>query len=254
MKKAGVIGMLLFFLLSAVAIPVFAQGKEEAAAVQGAGIRVTVLAPLKASLVRLGGYLPKLGGLLLILVIGALAAVGIANLVEQLLIFLRLEKGAKKIKIPEILKKGGIRLSLSELITEIVFFLIIIVTLITALEFYGLITSPIIAQVLTYIPHVIAAVFILILGILLAIFISGIITLVGGNVRIAQAETLGNIAKYAIIIVAGLLALRELGLGVILSDKSKDIIFGGLVLGFALAFGLGAKDKAGKFLNGTFKK
>ncbi len=254
MKKAGVVGMLLFFLLSAVAIPVFAQGKGEAAATQEAGFQMTVLVPVKASLAKLGAYLPKLGGLLLILVIGALLAVGLAILVEQLLVFLRLEKGAKKIKIPEILKKGGIGLSLSELITEIVFFLIIIVTLITALEFYGLVTSPFVAQILTYIPHVIAAVFILILGILLAIFISGIITLVGGNVRIAQAETLGNIAKYAIIVVAGLLALRELGLGVILTDKSRDIIFGGLVLGFALAFGLGAKDKAGKFLNGTFKK
>lgn len=248
MKKAGVVGMLLFFLLSAAAIPGFAQG--QAAATQGGGI----LAPLQVSLARLGGYLPKLGGLLLILVVGALAAVGIATLVEQLLTFLRLEKGAKKINIPGILKKGGIGLSLSELITEIVFFLIIIVTLITALEFYGLFTGPIIAQVLGYIPHVIAAVFILILGILLAIFISGIITLVGGNVRIAQAQTLGNIAKCAIIVVAGLLALRELGLGVVLTAKSKDIILGGLVLGFALAFGLGAKDKAGKFLDGVFKK
>lgn len=214
----------------------------------------SVLEPIKASLIKLGGYLPKLGGLLLILVIGALIAVGIATLVERLLKVIRLEKGAKKIKIPEILKKGGIGLSLSELITEIVFFLIIIGTLITALEFYGLGTSALTGQILSYIPNVIAAVFILILGILLAIFIAGIIGLVGGNVRIAQTETLGNIARYAIIVFSGLVALKVLGLGVILTDSAKDIILGGLVLGFALAFGLGAKDKAGKFLDGIFKK
>jgi len=214
----------------------------------------SVLEPIKASLIKLGGYLPKLGGLLLILVIGALIAVGIATLVERLLKVIRLEKGAKKIKIPEILKKGGIGFSLSELITEIVFFLIIIGTLITALEFYGLGTSALTGQILSYIPNVIAAVFILILGILLAIFISGIIGLVGGNVRIAQTQALGNIARYAIIVFSGLVALKVLGLGVILTDSAKDIIFGGLVLGFALAFGLGAKDKAGKFLDGIFKK
>lgn len=253
MRKAGVVGVLLFFLMGAVVIPTFAA-KEEAVATQEAGIQLSVLTPVKASLAKLGGYLPKLGGLLLILVVGALIAVGIAALVGLLLKAIQLEKGAKKINIPQILKKGGIGLSLSELITEIVFFLIIIVTLITALEFYGLVTSPIITQILAYIPHVIAAAFILILGILLAIFISGIITLVGGNVRIAQAETLGNIAKYAIIVVVGLLALRELGLGVVLSDKSRDIILGGLVLGFALAFGLGAKDKAGKFLDNVFSR
>jgi len=254
MKKIGVVSALLFFLLSAVVYPAFAQGKGEAAATQGAGIRMTVLEPVKVSLAKLGGYLPKLGGLLLILVIGALIAVGIATLVGHLLVFLRLEKGAKKIKIPQVLKNGGIKLSLSELCTEIVFFLIIIGTLITALEFYGLGTSALTGQILSYIPNVIAAVFILILGILLAIFIAGIIGLVGGNVRIAQTETLGNIARYAIIVFSGLVALKVLGLGVILTDSAKDIILGGLVLGFALAFGLGAKDKAGKFLDGIFKK
>jgi len=218
------------------------------------GDAVNILDPFRATFVRLSEYLPKLGGLLVIVVIGCLIAVGIVVLVERLLKITQLEKGAAKIKIPEILKKGGIGLSLSELITEIVFFLIIIATLITALEFYGLTTGPYIAQILAYIPHVIAAMFILILGILSAIFISGVITLVGGNVKIAQSDVLGNIAKYAIIIMAGLIALRELGLWVILTDKTKDIILAGLVLGLALSFGLGAKEKAGNFLNKLLKK
>ena len=78
--------------------------------------------------------------------------------------------------------------------------------------------------------------------------------MVGGNVKLAQADTLGNIAKYAIIVVVGLIALKELGLGVILTNKAGDIILGGLVLALALAFGLGAKEKAGKFLNRIFMK
>jgi len=252
MRKVGVVGMLLFFLMTVVTVPVFAA-KEGVEATQQTGFIQTVLNPVQASLAKLGSYLPKLGGLLLILVVGVLIAVGISALVRLILEAIRLEKGAKKIKVPEILKKGGIGLSLSELITEIVFFLIIIATLITALEIYGLTTSQFTGGILSYIPHVIAAVFILILGILLAILISGIITLVGGNVKIAQSDLLGNIAKYAIIIVAGVIALRELGLGVILTDRTKDIIAGGLVLGLALAFGLGAKEKAGKFLDKILK-
>jgi len=252
MKKICAAGMLFFFLVTVLAIPAFAA-KAEAEATGGAGIQLTVLEPVTASLIKLGGYLPKLGGLLLILVIGSLAAVGIATLIKVILETVKLEKGAKAIKIPEILKKGGISLSLSELIIEITFFLVIITTLITALEYYGLVTGAFTGLILSYIPHVIAAVFILILGILLAILISGIIRLVGGNVKIAQADTLANIAKYAIIVVAGLVALKELGLGIILTDKSNDIILGALALGLALAFGLGAKDKAGKFLDSIFK-
>ncbi len=214
----------------------------------------TVLQPGGATLTQVSAYLPKLGVLLLILVIGALVAVGITALAATILKLIQLEKGAKKLNVPDILKKGGIGLSLSELITEIIFFLIIIATLITALEFYGVGTGVLTGSILAYVPQVISAVFILILGILVAILISGIIKLVGGNVKIAQSDTLGNVAKYAIIIVSALIALKELGLGVILTDKSKDIIFAGVVLSLALGFGLGLKEKAGDFLGKIFKK
>jgi len=262
MKKICTIGILFFFVMGALALPAFAAKEkvaERAAQTQKAapaalGLISSVLEPVQMSLNKLIGYLPKLGGLLLILVIGALIALGVALLFEKIFEGIQLEKGAKKIKIPEILKNGGIRLSLSELLAEIIFFLVIIGTLITALEYYGLGTGTLMAQILAYIPHVVAAVFVLILGIFVAILIGGTITLIGGNVRITQAATLGHIAKYAIVIVAGLLALKELGLNVILTDNSKDIILGGLVLGSAVAFGLGAKDKAGKFVDNVFKK
>ncbi len=80
-----------------------------------------VLQPAGATLTQVGGYLPKLGGLLLILIIGSLVAVGVAALVAVILKLIQLEKGAKKINVPEILKKGGIGLSLSELIAGIIF-------------------------------------------------------------------------------------------------------------------------------------
>ena len=259
MKKIGV-AVIPFLLMSILGIPAFAVEKEavaiqavekEAVAIQRGDFQLSVLEPVKSSFIKLGGYVSELSGVLLILIIGAVIAIGFAVLVEWLLELIQFEEeGVKKTKIPEILKKGGIGLSLSELITEIVFFLIIIVTFITALEFYGLGTSAITTPILSYIPHVIASVFILILGILLAAFVSGIITLVGGNVEIAQSDLLGNIAKYVIIIAAGLIALKELGLGVILTDRSKDIILAGLVLALAL----GTKDKVGEFLNKVFKK
>jgi len=256
MNKKGKAGVLLLLLMTVLVLPLFAAEQSAPAVsttVKQAGIK-GILQPTTTSLGQVSAYLPNLGVLLLILVIGSLVAVGITALATTILKLIQIEKGAKKLNVPDILKKGGIGLSLSELITEIIFFLIIIATLITALEFYGVGTGVLTSSILAYIPQVISAVFILILGILIAILISGIIKLVGGNVKIAQSDTLGNVAKYAIIIVSALIALKELGLGVILTDKSKDIIFAGLVLALALGFGLGLKDKAVKFLDSVFKR
>ena len=212
-----------------------------------------VLQPGDATLTQVAEYLPKMGGLLLILTIGSLLAVGIAVLIAWILKLVKLETGCKKIKIPLILKNGGIELSLSELVSEIAFFLMIIVTLITALEYYGVGTGGSIGQILNYIPQVISAMFVLIVGILLSLLVSGIIKLAGGNMKIAQSETLGNIAKYAIITTCALIALKGLGLGAILTDKSKDIVLTGIVLAAALGFGLGLKEKAGDLLSKIFK-
>jgi hypothetical protein len=256
MKKKGKVGFLFLLLVSVLVLPVLAAERLAPVgetAVKQAGIK-GILQPTTTSLTQVSAYLPNLGVLLLILVIGSLVAVGVAALVASILKLIQIEKGAKKINVPDILKKGGVGLSLSELITEITFFLIIIATLITALEFYGVGTGVLTGSILAYVPQVISAVFILILGILVAILISGIIKLVGGNVKIAQSDTLGNVAKYAIIILSTVIALKELGLGIILTDKSKDIIFAGLVLGLTLSFGLGAKEKAEKFLNKLFKE
>jgi len=256
MNKKGKVGIFLLLLMTVLVLPLFAAEQTAPAVsttVKQAGIK-GILQPTTTSLTQVSAYLPKLGVLLLILVIGALVAVGITALAATILKVIQLEKGTKKLNVPEILKKGGIGLSLSELLTEIIFFLIIIATLITALEFYGVGTGVLMSSILAYVPQVISAVFILILGILIAILISGIIKLVGGNVKIAQSDTLGNVAKYAIIIVSALIALKELGLAVILTDKSKDIILTGLVLALALGFGLGLKGKAEDFLGKIFKK
>ncbi len=255
MKRIGIVSILVLLLASIVVLPLLAAQEQAPAqsTMQKTGIQ-SILGPAKLSTAQVSGYLPKLAGLLVILIVGSLIALGLAGLVGLILKAIQLEKGAKKINIPEILKKGGIGLSLSELITELIFFVVIVATLITALEYYGVATATFTGGILAYIPQVIAAVFILVLGILLSLLISGIITLVGGNVKIAQSAILGNIAKYAIIVVSGLIALRELGAGIILTDKSKDFIFAGLVLALALSFGLGAKEKAEKFLNKLFKE
>lgn len=237
----------------------FAADVQRTADVQPAASAVAmspsaIFGHAKASLLQLGGLLPTLGWTVLILVVGCLLAVVVARLLDVLLETIRLEKGAKRIKIPEILKRGGIGLPLSTLVTDIVFFLLIVVTFMTALEVCGLGPNRLTGQLLSYIPHVLAAVFVGIVGVLLATLLSGIITLVGGNARIVHAERLGQMTKYAIVIVAGIIALKELGLGVLVTERASDMVLAGVVFGLALAFGLGAKERAKSFLDDVLKK
>ena len=62
------------------------------------------------------------------------------------------------------------------------------------------------------------------------------------------------VSRWAIIIFAGTISLRELGIATLLVTTTFNIILGGVCLGLALAFGLGGRDAAARYLNEWQKK
>ena len=90
-------------------------------------------------------------------------------------------------------------------------------------------------------PNIIAAVFILIVGMFAAIVVRNIVRVSASNAGIAQANLFGNIAEVVIMVFAAAIALEQLQIGVRIIDLTISIILGSFGLGFALAFGLGCK-------------
>src|SRR5438034_954098 len=89
-----------------------------------------------------------------------------------------------------------------------------------------------------FVPTVISAVFILVLGTVVARIISKMISAVTAIAGMPNPKLTERISRWAIMITAGMIALRELGLASLLEGTSFQILFAGIVLAFALAFGL----------------
>lgn len=123
----------------------------------------------------------------------------------------------------------------------IVFFLAVQALNLIKLEFLVDIASAITA----YLPNVLAAV--LILGV--ALIVAGIVEKVLVNMLAGPAiKILAGFAKYAIIVLAGFMALSQLGIATSIVTTAFTMILGGLALAFGLAFGLGGKEFASKHL------
>jgi hypothetical protein len=75
-----------------------------------------------------------------------------------------------------------------------------------------------------------------------------------GNANLPKPEILAGISRWAIIIFAVTIALEQLGIAPLLVSATFNIILGGIVLALALAFGLGGKDAAAKYLEELKKK
>jgi hypothetical protein len=208
-----------------------------------------VVDPVTQMLTRIMAYLPVLLGALIILIVGWIVAKAIRRLVDWLLKAVRFDTLADKAGISEILRKGDLKITAREVVSSIVYWLIIIMVLVMTVDALGLPkSSDILESLFAYVPKVIAALLVLVVAMFLASFVSGIVRTAAGNANLPKPQILAGICRWAIIIFAVTISLEQLGIAPLLVTATFNIILGGIVLALALAFGLGGKDAAAKYL------
>ncbi len=202
---------------------------------------------------RVAHFLPTLLGVLVILLVGWLVAVALKRLLVRLL-HPWLDDLAEKLWVSEVLRKGDIKYSVSELFGVFLYWVIMMGTLIAALNALGL-TEPavLLERVLEYVPNVLAGIIMLALGLFFASLISGIVQTAAANAGITQAKGLGQIARMVVITFASVTALEKFFSSMII-QTTFTVIVAAVAFAFALAFGLGCKDIAGKFVGDFIDK
>jgi len=209
-----------------------------------------IVEPVRQMLTRIMAYLPVLLGALLILIIGWIVAKIIRWIVDGLLKAIRFDTLADKAGISEVLRKGNLNTSARKVISGLVYWLVIIMVLVMVVNALGLSNaSDVLVSLFAYVPKVIAALFVLVVAIFLANFVSGLVQIAAGNANLPKPKLLAGISRWAIIIFAVTIALAQLGIAALLVTTTFNIILGGIVLALALAFGLGGKDAAAKYLD-----
>jgi len=211
--------------------------------------------PIRQMLTRILAYLPILLGALIILIVGWIVAKVIRRAVDWLLKTVRFDTMADKTGISEVLRKGDLKITAREVVSGLVYWLIIIMVLVMTVDALGLPkSSDVLASLFAYIPKVIAALLVLVVAMFLASFVSGIVRTASGNANLPRPELIANISRWAIIIFAVTIAMEQLGIAPLLVGTAFNIILGGVVLALALAFGLGGKDAAARYLDELKKR
>ena len=204
--------------------------------------------PQKELLLRSWDFFLKLLVAIIIFVIGWLVAKLIKTLLVKVLKTIRLDSVAEQLKIDDFLAKGGVKYTLSEIIGVVVYWILMLGVLISSLNMMELTgISGLLDRVLLYVPSVIAALIIMVVGVFIATFVASIIRTAAVNAGLSQSDMLGKTAQAVILVFVTIIALDELKIGAVLVS-AMNIILAALGLGLALAFGLGCKEIAGKFV------
>jgi small-conductance mechanosensitive channel len=184
------------------------------------------------------------------LVIGWLISKLIKAVVTKVLRALKLDEVSDKIELDSLLAKGGISYSLSELMGIICYWLAILVTFVVAINAVGLtIAADLLGRIVTFIPQIIAAIFILIAGMFVATLLRNIVRTAANNAGVSYSGLLAKIVEVVVMVFAIVMALDQLAINARIIEWSINIILGAIGLGLALSFGLGCKDIAARAMS-----
>ena len=144
--------------------------------------------------------------------------------------------------------------SASTLIASAVYWLVLAIGLLfglTALD--AALPTRFAVSVLQYVPHLLAALAILVVGGIVARFVARAILIEAVNLGAQHARLISLTVKWLVLIVAAAMALDHIGIGQTVMLLAFGILFGGVVLTIALAVGLGAKDTVARALKSELR-
>lgn len=189
---------------------------------------------------KIMNLLPEILFAIVVVFAGWIAAVLVHHIVLWILNFFAIDKLAAKTPLGGMLKGAGIHKSISDILGLLVFWLIILLTLIIAADTLHLQqVSEGLSVITSYIPQVIASLLIIIFGMLLAKFLQMLCLQALSRLDIGYKKHVGKAVQLVVLVFVFIAAIDQLGLNLqyILSGVVTIVSVMLLMLGLGAAFG-----------------
>ena len=196
-------------------------------------------------------FLPRLLSFAVILLVGYIIARIVRDLLTKLLHALHFDAIAERAGISRALELAGTRLDAARVLAEVAFWWIFLVFIEMAVNSLGLVeVTAFINMVLGYIPNLVVAILILVVGALLANVVAGAIRGATAEAGLTTSGLLANVARWAILVFAFLAALTQLNVAQSMIFILFAALVGMLALAGGLSLGLGGVETARSLISG----
>ena len=203
------------------------------------------LEPARAMLYQTGAFFTRLIVAIAVVFIGWLIAKAVRFAVTKTLRAVNFNVLTERSGLDGFLRQGGIASDTSAIFGMLAYWLVILASLIIAFNGMGLTyITDLLGRIVWFVPNVFVALLILAFGAYFARFVGDAVVTYCRNIKLQDADFLGRIAQYAILVFVVLIALDQLKIGGDIVRQSFLVILWGVVFAVALAFGIGGKDWA----------
>ncbi len=220
---------------------------------------LSAMTPLTDLARRIGGLLPSILVAFVLLLVGTFMGRWLRHMVEHALKLAKLDSYTDMVGLGGILQRLGIGRSLTNILGFLVYWFVVLAAVLSAAHTVHLVVvSEFLDKAIRFMPNLIAAVVVLGSGLFLGQFIAGIVERSATANHVRGAEMLSRISYGILVVFAGVLSLRCLGVDISFLTQYMHIVVAcvglGLAIAFGVAFGIAGKDAATRMINGIFRK
>ena len=214
-----------------------------------------VLEPLRGLMQQVGAFMPRLAIALGVLLVGWIVAKAFRFSVVKGLRAINFPVLTERAGIDGFLQQGGTEKDTTALVGWLAYALVILASLLIAFNSLGLVqVTDLLSKVLLFVPKLLVSLLVLVFGSYFARFVGHAVQSYCRRAEISDAELLGRAVQYGIMTFVVLLAVDHLDVGGGLIQQTFLILLGGVVVALALAFGLGARDRAAALIERWFPR
>jgi flagellar biosynthesis protein FliQ len=214
-----------------------------------------IIDPLRAFLVEVASYLPRLAVAIAVAIAGWLIAKAVRFAFTRMLRALNFHVLTERAGVDAFLQQGGTSRDTTDVFGVLVYWAVLLAALIVAFNGLGLThVTELLSRLLLFLPKLAVGLLVIIIGAYFGRFVGNVVLTYCRNVGISDGEVLGKIAQYAIVVFVVLIAVDQLDLGGALVQQTFLILLAGIVFALALAFGLGGRDWAAGLLDRWFPR
>jgi hypothetical protein len=201
------------------------------------------------------GFLPALLVALIVLVVGWFIAGFLARLIARGLNAMGLERAVERSGIGRFIEQSGTRWTMSEIIAALIKWSIFLIFIQAAASLLGMAQiTAIINTVILFIPKLIVALGIIVIGSLIARFVAGLVRGSLAEMEVGSAGLFAKLAQYAIIGFAIVAAFNQIDVAQTVVNTLLIGLIGSLALALGLAFGLGGREVAAQITQSWYNK
>jgi small-conductance mechanosensitive channel len=199
--------------------------------------------------------LPKFLLAVVIVLIGWIVSSLVAKFVKKLLRTIGADRLAERLNQIEVIYKSKLRIVPSVLLSKILYYLLFFIFIIIATDVLGIeAVILLMGSLLGYIPRLLSALLVFVVGVLVADFLKKIVLTTCQSLGIPAAGLIANVVFYFLFLNVIMITLTQAGINTDFIQDNLSILLAGVVLAFAIGYGLASRYIVANFLSSFYNK